>query len=126
MKIITPNDVEKEVQERFIQTGLVDLIIGIYFISISFIFDVNQYIKMGVIFGVIILYNFLKIKLVEPRIGKYKLSVRRSNIFKMQNIVIAACTLIVLIVIILSSYNLLIINEVIFKLSASIFIFLLT
>lgn len=125
MKVLTPNDVEKDIQRKFLQTGLIDLIFGIYFISINFLFDMNQFIKLGTIFFIIAVYHLIRSKVVEPRIGICKFSISRSKLFRIQNIVIASLTLIIVVLTILSSMDILKINQNILSISASLIVFLI-
>jgi len=126
MKTTFPNNIEKDIQSRFFQTGLIDMVFGIYFIMISLFFDVNQLVKVGLMFGLIVLYNFIKSKVIEPRIGICRFSIKRSKIFQMQNIIIASLTLLLVVLIILSRLNILVIKPIIITVALGVIVLFIT
>lgn len=126
MKIIFPNNIEKDIQSRFLKTGLIDMVFGIYFIMISLFFDVNQLVKVSLMFGLVVLYNFVKSKIIEPRIGICRFSINRSRIFQIQNIVIASLTLLLVVLIILSKFEVLVIKPIIITVALGVIVLFIT
>lgn len=126
MKIIFPNNIEKDIQSRFFKTGLIDMVFGIYFIMISLFFDVNKLVKVSLMFGLVVLYNFVKSKIIEPRIGICRFSINRSKIFQIQNIIIVSLTLLLVVLIILSKFEVLVIKPIIITVALSVIVLFIT
>ena len=125
MKMLKPNVLEKKIQNSFISTGIIDMIFGIFFVSIGLISGINQLIKIAIIFGIILLYNYIKTKVIEPRIGIYKFSIKRCKTIKFQNTIIASLTLVFVVLIILANTGLVVIDPIILNYSIGMIIIII-
>lgn len=126
MKFNKPTEMEKGIQKDYLKTGLIDILAGLYFIIIGLINDMNQFVMIAAVFTVIVANNLIRSKIIIPRIGLYKFSVKRSQIFKLQNIIIAIFTMMFVILIILANMNIFVVDPLIMRISVSAVIMLLS
>lgn len=117
---------EKGIQKEFLKTGLIDIMAGLYFIIIGLINDMNQFVMIAAVFTVIVANNLIRNKIIQPRIGLYKFSIKRSVIFKLQNLIIAILTMLFVIIIILANVSILVIDPMITRAAVSAVIVLLS
>jgi hypothetical protein len=126
MKWKKPSEIEKNIQKEYLNTGILDLITGLYFIAIGIVSNLSQLLRVGVVFALIIGYHFIRRRVIQPRIGLYKFSMKRSVLFKFQNMIVAFFTLFFILLIILSRAGIFMVNQNILTLSVSILIILLS
>ncbi len=122
MKLLVLTTMEKEINNQFIETGLVDMLFGFYYIIMGSIAGLDKLLKLGLIFFGMFIYQLIKDKVITPRIGIYSFSFDRSKIFRFQNIVIALLTFILVVLTILSRMGLIEIKATYFSIIVCLFV----
>lgn len=126
MKYQKPTEMEKGIQKEFLKTGLIDIMAGLYFIVIGLMNGMNQFVMIAAVFSVIVTNNLIRNKIIQPRIGLYKFSIKRSVIFKLQNLIIAVLTMMFVVIIIIANLNILVVDPMVMRVSISSVIILLS
>jgi hypothetical protein len=117
--------IEKKIQNEYLDTGIIDLAAGLYFIAIAIASNVSSYLIMAIIFGIIMGYNTMKTRVIEPRIGLYKFSISKSTLYKIQNRIVVIFTLLFIVLIVLSRLGVFVMNKMVLTTGVCLTILLL-